>query len=323
MGWLSILKPVIGFARAINRLLVAIPMVDDLESRVRNRFLSPIVVRRVIRPNDPDLHSALELYEKRLDGDLRFESADIVRWLADDRNTRGDRARPHDYFVVAKYRHKVKAFALFHYYPLRKTVFLAYMVVDGACQGLGLNDLSQSLVAWIANFISRDRLLRDCQGLLFEVEDPRKALKAKQLHNIARIQRFCTLAASQKFSLRAFEIDYLQPAFHVPEPGGSPEQPLLLLSARLKQPGQSMTLESELIQILDFIYLDLYPEGFSDIQEENESYKAYCRNLHDRVIQNLPSKIQIINPIHLTCGRSVRKASMHQKAGRAISTPRS
>lgn len=199
-------------------------------------------------------------------------------------------------------------------------MFLAYMVVDPACQGLGLNDLSQSLVAWIASFIAHDRFLRHSQGLLFEVEDPRKAPRAKQLHDIARIQRFCTLAASQKFSLRAFEIDYLQPALHLPVPGESSEQSLLLLSARMKQPGQSLTLENELIQILDFIYLDLYPEGFSDIQEENEAYKAYCRDLRDRVIQNLPSKIQIINPIHLTCERSVRKAIKQQKASGATSS---
>lgn len=84
MGWMSILKPVVDLARVGNKLLVAIPAVDDLESRIRSRFLSPIVMRRVIRLNDPDPHSALDLYEKRIDGDLRFQSADIIRWLADD-----------------------------------------------------------------------------------------------------------------------------------------------------------------------------------------------------------------------------------------------
>jgi len=145
--------------------------------------------------------------------------------------------------------------------------------------------------------------------------------KAKQLHDIARIQRFCALAATQKFALRAFEIDYFQPALRVPGSNESPEQPLLLLSARIKQPGESMTLQEELTQTLDFIYLDLYPEGFSDIEEENTAYKAYCRELRDRVLQNLPAKIQIINPIHLTCGRSVRKAIKQQRISGPTSAP--
>jgi hypothetical protein len=212
--------------------------------------------------------------------------------------------------VVAKFRHKVLAFILFHYYPKRRVAFLAYMVVEKQTPGLRLNELSNALTAKVASLLARDRFLRNCRTLLFEVEDPRKAAsRPKQLHDIARIQRFCALAAAQKFLLRAFEIDYLQPVLFVPERAETVEEPLLLLSARTREEISSVSIQDELLEMLDFVYLELYPEGFSDIAEEQEAYRDYLRGLRDRVISNLPLKIRIINIANITCGREVRNAS--------------
>ena len=313
-GLAVLLRPIVFVIRTVNHALTAIPVIDDLESRMINRWFPPVVVRRVVRPTDPDLHAALALYEERLAGDLRFEAADIIRWLAEDeRNAIAGDSAPRDYFLVAKFKRKVRAFVLFHYYPGKRVAFVAYMVVERKASGLKSDELSQALVSKVADLLSHDKLLRNCQTLLFEAEDPRKAQPAKQLHDIARIQRFCALAATQKFSLQAFEIDYLQPALAVPEAGASQEQPLLLLSARIRKESGSAAIQNELREALDFIYFDLYPEGFSDIFEEQNAYREYCRNLHERVVSQLPAKIKVINPIHLTCGRAVRKASTRMK----------
>jgi hypothetical protein len=322
MAWeLGLLRPIGAIFRTIHRILTSIPFIDDLEARFRGKWLSPIVVRRIRRADDPDLQAALSLYEKRLDSDLRFQSSDIIRWVSDDaRNTSTDGAATRDYFLVAKFRHKVLGFILFHYYPKRRIAFLAYMVVEKHTPGLGLSELSNALIAKTAFLLSRDKLLRNCQTLLFEVEDPRKALRAKQLHDIARIQKFCELAAAQKFTLRAFDIEYLQPALSVPDCPETDEQPLLLLSARKREDVDAAILLDELLEMLDFIYIDLYPEGFSDLPDEQEAYKAYCRDIRDQVVSTLPAKVKIINPAHITCGREVRKAS-RKKARETSLTP--
>jgi hypothetical protein len=310
MQWLITgLRPVLAVFRALDRELSRIPAVDDFKARVSARWLGPVVVRRVLKPTDSDLHSALYLYEQKLSGDFRFESADIIRWIAEDQDhrSRGDDG-PRDYFLVAKHKRKVRAFILFHYYPTRKTAFLAYMVSEPS-SGLQSNDLSHALATEIGGRIARDKRLRECKRLLFEVEDPRLAVRSKQLHDVARIQRFCALAASQNFVLRAFDFEYLQPALSVPGSGQPPEQRLLLLSAKAKRNDDEGSIHSEVLEMLNFVYLDLYPEGFSDIPEEQDAYRLYCRELHDRVVAKLPTKIGIINPIHLTCGRAVKKAS--------------
>jgi hypothetical protein len=119
MEWFTtVLKPRFFVFRSLNRVLKTIPAVDDLEERLRTRWFPSVVVRRVTQPTDPDLHAALALYEQRLDGDFRFQTSDIIRWLADDlRNRRTSGTAPRDYFLVAKHRRKVRAFVLFHYYP--------------------------------------------------------------------------------------------------------------------------------------------------------------------------------------------------------------
>ena len=194
-------------------------------------------------------------------------------------------------------------------FSLLSQAFLGYMVVDRNVVGLAIDELSRALVADVSGLMTRDRLLRDCNSLLFEVEDPRYAPRPKQLHHIARIQRFCSLAATQRFTLRAFDVNYLQPALTLPDGNADSEQPLLLISARNRQGNGQVEIQKELQEILDFIYYDLYPEGFSDIPEELQAYRAYCSQLHDRVLKNLPAKIPIINPAHLTCARTARRAN--------------
>jgi len=292
--------------------LRSIPAVDDAFGRLQLGVLNPVIVRRVRNPTDPDLHVALELYESRISGQLRFQGADIIRWLADDLSTRSKDARaPHDFFLVAKFQRKVRAFVLFHYYPVRKIAFFAYMVVDRNVKGLPSNQLSNSLISEVRRMLIKDRILRNCETLLFEVEDPRKSTMAKQLEHIARIQRFCSLAESQGFSLRSYEIDYSQPQLSLPTDDEIVvEEALLLLSARARSgPSNREDIRREVIDLLSFVYCDLYPEGFSSIEEEDAAYRAYCKTVFDRTVMGLPEKIKVINPAHLTCGRKVRQAS--------------
>lgn len=287
-----------------------VPAIDDSLSRIQMGLLNPVGVRRVTEVTDSDLHAALELYDKRISDGLRFQSADIIRWIANDKKHAlvGDTS-PRDYFFIAKLKRKVRAFVLFHYYPAVKIAFLAYMVVDKNISGVPIDQLSRTLVSHIAGLLRRDKVLRNCEILLFEVEDPRALAKAKQLEAIARIQRFCSLAVCEKFSLLGFDVNYLQPQLALPSDSLNNEVPLLLLYARAPQAQRAPDIKGELLKALDFIYKDLYPEGFSDIYEEQEAYQLYCESLHALVVANLPAKIGIINPIHLTCGRTVRRAS--------------
>jgi hypothetical protein len=215
------------------------------------------------------------------------------------------------FFLSSKISKKSARIHSFSLLPTSQDSFFAYMVVDRNTAGLQTNQLSSTLIARVKKMLLKDKILRNCETLLFEVEDPRKSPRAKQLEDIARIQRFCSLAESQNFSLMSYEINYIQPSLSLPnEEVSSNEQPLLLLFAKAyKGPRANREIRQEIIEVLSFIYLYLYPEGFSPIEEEQTAYQAYCKRIHERVISRIPEIIEMINPAHLTCGRQIRKAS--------------
>lgn len=320
MEWLITLwKTIVAIAGPLKKVfakLRSIPVVDDFVSRNQQSLFSPVVIRRIRNPKDPDLYAALDLYEKRISGEFRFQGADIIRWLTEDRRLdRKDISSPRDYFLVAKFKKKVCAFILFHYYPSRQIVFFAYMVVQKNIPGLGANMASNALIDKIGQMLKKDNLLKGCETLLFEVEDPRKSgTKAKQLEAIARVQRFCLLAESQQLSLRSYDVEYYQPQLVLPEDDNPADgEPLLLLLARPRGTPQDTDPRAEIIKILSFLYLDLYPQGFSPILEEQTAYRAYCAHLYDMAVEGLPTKVKILNPVHLTCGRKIRRASQRTK----------
>jgi hypothetical protein len=70
-----------------------IPLFDDAINRFENGILNPVVIRRIRNTTDQDLHAALELYEKRISGQFRFQGSDIIRWLANDENIKDNTSR--------------------------------------------------------------------------------------------------------------------------------------------------------------------------------------------------------------------------------------
>ena len=132
-----------------------IPFVDDAVDRFQRRFLNPVVTKLVTDPDDPDLDAALDLYRKRIPDDQRFEAADIVRWIREDRQSRASLG-PTDWFVVAKFRRKVRGFILFHYYPSVQLGLFAYLVVANT-PGPPVNAVSRSLTRQLPDFCGSGR----------------------------------------------------------------------------------------------------------------------------------------------------------------------
>lgn len=275
-----------------------IPIIDDTIERVRFTLLNPILTRLIRHADDPDLDVCLDLYRKRIPDDQRFDPSDIVRWIREDERSRAAKG-PSDWFVIAKYRKQVRGFVLFHYYPVTQLALFAYMVVANT-PGVNFNSISRSLTHAIARFLKRRRELRGYRGLVMEVEDPRKEKTTRKRDEaLARISRFCTLAEMNGLSLRVLDFDYKQPKLSLEEPDGS-ERPMLLLSARTRQADSvGGSYRSEVEELLVFIYMNVYPEGYSADAEQNRAYRRYCEELLDREKKTLPGQIRSLSSAQL------------------------
>ena len=282
-----------------------IPLLDDFLDEVRRRYFSPVVVRRIKDPRNPDLPAALELYEQRIPDTQRFEAEDIVRWLSEDKET--------DCFLIAKFHKKVCGFCLFHYYPARGLGLFAYMVVAKR-PGIPANEVSNALMRRVSRFLNKRGNRLYFKGLVLEVEDPRRLTGEQRRESLARVRRFCTLASLGRFAIRAIDIAYKQPPLTHSETDLHQEELLLLLAA----PTNGVKTEidkSTLVEIVDFIYLALYPEGYSADLEECERYKDKCKNLRDDLVRQVPEKTRLLSLPELAqvCANSTARKAKHER----------
>lgn len=242
------------------------------------------VVKVISDPTDPDLLLALHLYEDRIPEEERFESSDIVRWLREDQENRKSKpSAPRDYFLVEKCDGKVQGCALLHYYPALKFAFFAYLVAD---RGVNADPkyISHKLIKGLSDLLDTDQELKNCESILFEVDDPRAGSSdVERRERMARLRLFSTLAESMNCRLAVVDFFYNQPCTSVPDNDhGYREVQMVLgeVTPRSKLTQQSTTLtKAQMQDRLKFIYLSLYPEGFSDRQEDNEQYRRYLERL--------------------------------------------
>ena len=218
--------------KAIGRVLSfvrRIPIIDDWLNSKQRVWLNPVVTHIVRDPRDPDLARALELYAKKIPEDQRCSEDDMIRWVGENAEKRRlGIAALTDWFIVAKVRHRVCGFLLFHYSNIANLALIAYMVV-GNTPGAQVNAVSTALGAKVRKLLQREKELKECRGFVIEVEDPRKENNGrKRIEALARIRRFCTLAETQQLTLRALDFDYKQPLLSLEDKGT--EYPLLLLS---------------------------------------------------------------------------------------------
>jgi len=324
MGWfLALLKPAGICFRIVGsavRKLRDVPVIDDWCCRVESGLLNPVVVRQIRNPTDGDLHVALDLYDERIPEDERFPRSDIINWIAENRQlSRHDRISPRNYLLVAKFQRKVRAFVLFHFYPARKIAFFAYMVAEKGTKGNNHSKVSARLVDRVASLVKGHPMVRNCEMLIFEVEDPRVSItpaqRRQQLHDIARVQLFCALAAACGCPLIALDFPYLQPQLSIPDGESGAEKPLLLLVAPIdRQHAKGSWEKGEVLRILSFIYEELYPKGFSPVEELTQAYKEYCSGLYRRMERSLADSIKVVDPAYLTCGRNIRKSVRRRKS---------
>src|SRR5260370_491986 len=102
------------------------------------------------------------------------------------------------------------------------------------------------------------------------------------------------LAEAQGFSLRAFDMEYLQPPLSLATPDSNVPMLLMYVNPKTMRPISYMNCAS-VRRILKFIYTDLYPGGYSDNEFENRAYKTCLRNFYAARCKTLPRQIRMLD----------------------------
>jgi hypothetical protein len=246
---------------------------------------------------DEDLLRGLELYNRRIPEDERFEPPDIIRWLREGQEAEFKGvAEAGNFCVVAKKNAMVCGFVLIHFYPRLRLAFVAYLVAEKGVS-FQMATVSQKVLDFVFQSFGREENLKSCSTFLFEADDPVLARTPKERnHCLARLRVFCTLAERIGLTPKAFDFDYRQPSVVIP--AGSDfgkEVPMLLMSAGPSTRERGWVSKDELTEQLDFIHNELYPRDFSDVQEEDQQYREYTAKLYRAQTRNLPPQVRALS----------------------------
>ena len=247
-------------------------------------------------PADPIVAEALDLYHNRIPMSEQFSPADCARWLSTDRSQPANRSGPVNFFFVAVTSARVVGMALFHYRFSQDPgfAFFAYLVAEKGIDRMG-HPVALRLIHRISETLRSEPALADCKGFLIEVADPRATTDPDARREaISRIRLFEYFASANKFSLRALDFPYLQPHLsHVPTK--DKEHRLLLMVAQRPSEVRGSLTKKQIKELLQFVYLWVYPTEYSEVETENVAYTKYLKALFLREIASLPSKIPLLD----------------------------
>jgi hypothetical protein len=248
------------------------------------RWMRRIVVRKVTDPADPDLDSALDLYEDRLDENVRDSREDIRRWIGEGSYGRGTGPGTLTILVyLAACRGRPHAFFYGEHYHAQRLLLVSYIVARGTREG-------EQGVRRIAKVLAKAMRRGGCRGIVFELaQTPGPSKDASQ----ARWRDFQRLVRPFGVQLARLEIPYVQPCLSLWDPSLK-EEPQHLMYGSFQQPHPTTGLpKATVVSVLHTVYNGWYAGSFEDDMKQNLEYRAYVRALFDRLVAELPDPVPV------------------------------
>lgn len=270
-------------------------------------FKNRLHIRRVEKPNDPDLEAALDLEDRYFGSNVGEDIDDARRWLRELRQEKKKKINKWDeYRIILKHKGSVIGTLYASYCLTAKLLFLSYIVIDRSSD-LAKHCGRDRLIYAMLRFLRRDR--HSWEGIVGEVEEKKRDERSGKIRNHA-IEVMSNFQSSiEKFSKKAmnsvlcrlcikYTQPYLQPeqiesGFDGSDDASDINQWLLYLS---RVPSEIVAEEEilfirkkRIMEILRFIYLDVY----GDAHVENEGYRKYLSAGLKKYEEVLPELVQV------------------------------
>ena len=253
-----------------------------------------IKVKLIKESSDSDVEGFIELYNKLIDDKIRVETTEIISWIDEDRVLR--KINSHYYFhylFVGKLKDKVVSFLKLMYSKNSCFMFIAYLGVDSTVDQARQN--AGSLLIGKLTQLTKKELI-NCKAIICELEAPISGGDEKlNLERKARIRHFKEMAKRHNYKFYEIQFDYLQPQMEIPDNYIFSEEQLILLYAPVNdiQPLSQFISKDKLLDILQFLYLEIYRPTFRHDPIKDYAYQNYLNNLLMLYKVNLPNDIKL------------------------------
>ena len=274
---------------------------------VRIAFKNRLHIRRIEKPNDPDLEAALDLENREFGRNVGEEIDDVRRWLEELRREKKKKQKKWDeYRIILKHNGAVIGTIYASYCLTAKMLFLSYIVIDDKSP-VALHCARSRLVKGLLKMLQRDGY--EWEGIVGEAEEKKRDNRSGKIRNHASGVMSNFQSIIKDFSkiknapvLCRLGIKYVQPyqqpvqivsGFDKVEDVSDTNQWLLYLS---RDPSEIVAKEGllfinrqRIMQILKFIYLDVY----GDSHVNDKDYREHLRSEIEKYEEVLPEIVQV------------------------------
>lgn len=250
-------------------------------------------IKRILKSTDKDIDQLIDVYEYLLPANERSPGTDILRWLDEYQEKRRDpRHTLEEYWLVGKYKSRVVSILFFQYYLDSKYLFISYYGVDDRFEEKGETPSSVMLKKMRKSF---GKELKRCKGIVYETDAPETVADTKKkMERKARSRLFKTYAKRLGYVAYDIGIDYIAPRLALEQSEYYEEEHLRLSYIPLKKtyPDNIIT-KDEVLEILHFVYLQVYGDQYNDDLERDKEYRDYLSILFEMYKDDLPDKISL------------------------------
>lgn len=280
----NIIALIVGIASTV----IGAFLYDFFRSKTR------VKVKLVKKSNDRDLEEFVDVYNKLIGENIRIDPTEIIRWVDEDRALRKLKTHSYlHYLFLGKLGGNVVSFLKTMYHKDTHYMFIAYYGIDTSvdrARRLAAPAMMESL----AKLIKTE--LKNCKAVICEVEplDPNQS-ETENTQRKARIRLFKETARRMNFAMYEIGVDYWQPQMEIPEDGSFSGERSLLLYAPLDDSirHNKKISKEKMLDILRFIYLQIYRPTFRHDPEKDISYQVYLNTILQYYEENLPTEIPL------------------------------
>jgi len=279
---------IITIATGVTTAVVSKLIYDYIKSK-------RIRIKEIKSSKDPDLNGFLDLYNTLINDEIRIDASEIIRWIDEDQVLRKTKSHKYyHYLFVGKLGKEIVSFIKFMYRTDSKYLFIAYYGVNTNIEQARLF-AAPLMMRTLLHLLQKE--LKDCKAVLCEVQKPQAWLdQAENNKRKARLRLFKETARMLNFRLFEIDFEYLQPEMEI-EPNQQPssEESMILLYAPIRDeiPLSRQLPKEKLLEILAFIYLQIYRPTYRNEPEKDLIYQSYLNSLLELYKDVLPDYIPL------------------------------
>lgn len=254
-----------------------------------------IRIKQIKSSKDPDLNGFVDLYNTLIDDDIRIDASEIIRWIDEDRALRKMKSHKYyHYLFVGKIDQEVVSFLKVMYCTDSKYLFVAYYGINTTIEQARLF-AAPLMMKTLVRLVQTE--IKDCKAVLCEVQKPQTQLEqAENDKRKARLRLFKETARILNFRLFEIDFEYLQPRMEIErDQRQQSEESMILLYAPIKDeiPFDRQLPKNKLLEILKFIYLQIYRPTYRHEPEKDFIYQSYLNSLLELYEHLLPDYIPL------------------------------